>query len=91
MHSERLNARDQIRLMMDEFDLMFADGFDDAIIGHADRSGMQPVVAYDTTKVIEILQREMSQEDAEEFFAYNVLGAYVGEGTPIFITLIGEV
>jgi hypothetical protein len=27
----------------------------------------------------------MSYEEAIEYFEYNVLGAYVGENTPIFI------
>ena len=29
----------------------------------------------------------MSIEEAEEFFEYNQLGAWVGETTPVFITL----
>jgi hypothetical protein len=28
---------------------------------------------------------EMSDEEALEYFEYNVIGAYVGEGTPIYI------
>ncbi len=27
----------------------------------------------------------MSREDAVEFFVVNVLGSYVGEGTPVFL------
>ena len=66
-------------------DLLFADGFDDAIIGVAERIGMEPVVAYDTDKIIEILSRDMTEEEAIEYFDFNIIGAYVGERTPIYI------
>ena len=66
--------------------LLFADGFDDAIIGIAERIGMEPVVAYDTNKIIEILARDMPKEDAVEYFEFNILGAYMGERTPVFIS-----
>jgi hypothetical protein len=48
--------------------LLFADGFDDAIIGVAERIGMEPVVAYDTNKIIEILSRDMTEDEAVEYF-----------------------
>ena len=65
--------------------LLFADGFDDAIIGVAERIGMEPVVAYDTDKIIEILSRDMTEDEAVEYFDFNIIGAYVGERTPIYI------
>jgi hypothetical protein len=65
--------------------LLFADGFDEAIIGVAERIGMEPVVAYDTNKIIEILSREMTEDEAVEYFEFNILGAYMGERTPVFV------
>ena len=67
-----------------------ADGFDDAIIGMAERSGQLPVVAYDWSKCIQILMERdgMDYEDAEEFFAVNVIGGWVGDSTPIYVTLL---
>jgi hypothetical protein len=65
--------------------LLFADGFDEAIIGVAERIGMEPVVAYDIDKIIEILSRDMTEEEAIEYFDFNIIGAYVGERTPIYI------
>ena len=59
--------------------------FDEAIIGVAERIGMEPVVAYDTDKIIEILSRDMTEDEAVEYFEFNILGAYVGEKTPIYI------
>jgi hypothetical protein len=65
-----------------------ADGFDDAIIGIAHRCGQPDLISYDTTKILEILMDRdgMSMEEAVEFFDYNILGAYMGEHTPVFIT-----
>lgn len=73
--------------MMDEVenDYLLADGFNEAIIGIASRCGSRDTIAYDYEKCIEILMREMSEEDAYEYMEYNVTGAYVGELTPIFI------
>jgi hypothetical protein len=64
-----------------------ADGFDDAIIGIAQRHGSEPLLAYSIPKCIKVLvERDgMSEEDAQEFFDFNVLGAWVGDGTPIYI------
>lgn len=63
-------------------EIMTADGFDDAIIGRCEVSGR---VIYSVSKCIDILiQGDMSEEDAIEYFYYNVSGAYVGELTPIW-------
>jgi len=58
-----------------------ADGFDEAIIG-VDENTMRLI--YSVTKCIEILMRDMSAEDAMEYFSFNVSGGYVGEKTPIW-------
>jgi len=60
--------------------------FDDAIIGMAERLDMH-VVAYDREHVVDILAQDMSLEDAEEYFQFNTLGAWMGKGTPVFINL----
>jgi len=69
-------------------DLLFLseDEFDEAIIGVSERMGEEPVVAYDTTKIVAILSRSMTVDEAYEYFEFNILGAYVGLKTPIFIT-----
>ena len=58
-----------------------AEGFDEAIIG-VDETTMRLI--YSVKKCIEILMRDMSEEDAFEHFSYNVSGGYVGEKTPIW-------
>ena len=50
--------------MIEEYpELLKLDGFDDAIIGVVQRIGLQ-AICYDTHKVIEILMKDMSEEDA---------------------------
>ena len=65
-------------------ELLTMDGFDEAILGKARRFNIQFVV-YDYEKVIEILMEDMNREEAEEYFEYNQVGAWVGEGTPAFL------
>jgi hypothetical protein len=64
---------------------LLMDGFDDAIIGMCYRYGSNPVVAYDREKVIDILMKDMSRDEAEEFWDYNQIGSWRGEGSPVFI------
>ena len=72
-----------------EEEFVFADGFDDAIIGIA--SGIDTRVCYDRKKVLKKLQEDgMSEEEAFEYFDYNIGGAYIGEKTPIFIDLLNN-
>jgi hypothetical protein len=67
-----------------------ADGFDAAYIGIAELWGetgeRKLVAAYDRNKCIKVLMHDMGEEDAEEYFEFNVTGAYVGPYTPIFVT-----
>jgi hypothetical protein len=67
---------------------LLCDGFDEAIIGMAERINLGPVVAYDVDKMLEIMvERDgMSYQEAMEYFDYNIIGAWMGENTPIFIT-----
>jgi hypothetical protein len=66
-----------------------ADGFEGCELGLAFRATCAPVIAYDRGKCIQrLMERDgMSQEDAEEFFEFNVIAAWVGDGTPIFVEL----
>jgi hypothetical protein len=80
-------ARIEEQLKDENPDALFADGFDDAIIGIARRFGGMALVAYDRDLCVKVLMDRdgMSQEEANEFFDFNVIGSWVGEGTPIFL------
>lgn len=65
---------------------LFADGFDSAIVGIARRCGQPSLVAYSYSKGIECLMaQDMSYEDAVEWMEFNVVGAWMGENTPVWI------
>lgn len=81
---------------------LLVDGFDEAIIGMAERINLGPVVAYDVEKIIEILAKDIEVDEsyltdgesiesvkiemAFEYFYFNIQGAWMGEHTPIFIS-----
>jgi len=80
-------VKNNLQFVKDNYpDVLIADGFDDAIIGIAERYGMNPVVLYNKNKCLNIMQTRdgMSEEDAIDFFYYNIVGAYMGEHTPCF-------
>ena len=65
---------------------MNMDGFEDCIVGNAERFNMDPVFCYDYDKVItKMVKSGMTEEQAVEYYEYNMLGAWVGEGTPVFL------
>ena len=81
----------------EEFDdTIFYDEFDAAFVGFGWQFSVGPVVVYDQERVMEILvangdgESEDPEMDALEHFNFNVIGAYVGERTPIFLTHVGE-
>lgn len=68
---------------------LLADGFEKALIGYVTIFN-RSVALYDRQKCIKILisRDGMSHEEAEEFFEFNVAGAYMGENTPAFATIL---
>ena len=67
---------------------LMCDGFDEAIIGMAERPNLGPVVAYSVEKMLNIMitRDGMTYEDALEYFYYNIACAWLGEFTPIYIS-----
>jgi len=68
--------------------MRLAHGFDKAFVGTTISAfGRKQVALYDYDKCILILmeKNKWSEEDAIEYFDFNVIGAWVGETTPIFI------
>ena len=86
-------TREEIReqLESENPEALFADGFEDALIGIG-RQFSRSLALYDRDKCVKILMDRdgMSREDAEEFFEFNTQGAWCGENTPIFAELATE-
>jgi hypothetical protein len=73
--------------------ILFADNFEEAIIGVARVAGEKEwIAAYDQEKIIGVLMEndEMDEESAWEHFFFNISGAYVGPTTPIFLDIMRE-
>ena len=68
-------------------EVLFADGFEEAILGLARKACHPEVVAYDYERCVQILveRDDMTEEEAREYMEFNVVGAFVGERTPVFI------
>lgn len=78
-----MSLREHLTDRYGDEDMLFADGFDDAIIGVTTFL----VVAYDANKVVQILQDEngWDHDEAVEYAEHNIFSAYVGEKTPMFV------
>jgi len=72
--------------MNDEKPLL-ADGFDDAVLGLSRGSLREGVAVYSIDKCIQVLVKRdgMSEDEAIEFMDFNVLDAFMGPMTPIFV------
>lgn len=67
-------------------DLLIPTGMYEVIVGVVERFGMNPVALIDKSKVIQNYMNDgMSENEAEEFFEFNCIGAWVGDQTPAFL------
>ena len=68
-----------------------ADGFEKQILGIAMAAGTPPRVVYDYTGCLKSLEsRGMNPGEAQEYFDFNTLGAYVGEGGPLYLVRVED-
>lgn len=73
-------------LMDDESIALTMDGYDDCILGTVERFGLEPIYCYSLDKVIAKLQKDgMTYEEAWEFYEFNMVGAWMGDGSPCFM------
>ena len=61
------------------------DGFDDCIVGVSESFGEEPRIIYSKKQIITKLMKDMSQEDAVDYYYYNIVGGMFGTQNPIFI------
>jgi len=68
---------------------IFIDGFDMAIMGITEvDEGYK--VCYDIGRILEllVLEHDMDEQEAIEYYDFNIGGAYVGPLTPIFVQCV---
>ena len=83
-----MSLRDAVNEYLEALDAeaLFADGFDDAILGVGFQQSKGPFVVYDWLKCVEVLtEGGLSWDEAVEHMDFNVTGAWVGESTPVFL------
>jgi hypothetical protein len=61
------------------------DGFDDCIVGVSESFGEEPRFIYSKKQIISKLMNDMSQEDAIDYYYYNIVGGMFGTQNPIFV------
>ena len=78
---------DRLMMFLEENECLLADGFDQSLVGVT--QGVNPVAIYDVNLMVNhlVAQHEMTEEDAVEHLEFNVVGAYVGEKTPMYVAL----
>lgn len=65
---------------------LLVDGHDNAIVGVGTSFEISARAVYSVPKIIENLMEDgMSEEEAWEYFGYNIEGAYCGSEMPIFL------
>ena len=90
--------REELMIMLEEEECLVADDYNDCLIGITE--GATPVAVYSAQKVIAKIVEEIKSEknyegedpyiDAVEHFQYNIVGAYVGEKTPVYINMLDD-
>lgn len=63
-------------------------GFADCVLGLGERCGQPMVLVYDRDRIhAKLMVDGMSEEDAHEYIDFNITGAWVGDSTPIVMTV----
>jgi hypothetical protein len=91
--AQRLNKRQEIVDDYGQPELLFLSEpeFDVAILGVAKRIGQEDVIAYDYNKVCDVVAEMLGDDDpmtVVEYVEFNIIGAYVGERTPVFVDVV---
>jgi len=79
----------QFTLDIDEYaeGAILLTDLEDCIIGIVEEFGTGRRILYDKNKIIKKLQERdlMTEQEAEEFYDYNILGLYAGEQNAVFL------
>ena len=70
--------------------LLMGEEYDEAIVGITEGDVVPPRVVYSRRKVVEILARQTSLDEAQTYFDFSIRGAYVANG-PLFVTMPDEI
>lgn len=72
-------------------DAVLFDGLDAALIGFGGIAHNEPIAVYSKAKILEQLMADgLSIEDADEYFSFNIVGAWAGPHTPFIFDDVAE-
>ncbi len=72
--------------------LMYPTGYEDCILGVIESIGSGRKIVMSTKGIIQkLIDEGMTHEEAIEMFEYNIIGSYVGEGTPVYFTSVQDI
>ena len=79
-------TRDEIAECYPDLLLLDPEYFDEAILGVI-HDFNRTAVCYSESKIIELLMKEdgMDYDEAIEYYQFNILGAWMGEDTPMYL------
>ena len=61
------------------------EDFDQAVVSITTNQEGQVVAVYDEIKIIDVLvDQGMTEDEAWEYFYFNIEGAYMGKNTPVY-------
>jgi len=86
-------TRDYLVDVTGDEEMLFMDGFDDALVGWSDAIGERPALPiYDYWRLVAVLTTDVNNDDcwmpyeeAIEYLEFNTLSAWIGERTPIIV------
>jgi hypothetical protein len=89
MDTDKMSLTNRERIAEQNDQALFADGFDEAMIG---MEAVRGRAIYDYMLCAKILmdRDNMSEEEAHEYMEFNVVTAFVGPMTPLFIHPLGS-
>ena len=75
------------RIAEENPEALFADGLDEALVGMAERCGEPTLAVYDYARAVEVFMTRdgMAYEEAVEWMDFNVVGAWMGPHTPVWL------
>ena len=81
------NAAQRIKALLATLnpDAVFFDGRDSAIVGLGSQYPKPPVVVYSESKIVKELEKDMDPEEAEEWYAHNIMCLGLGDNTPVIM------
>jgi len=89
MDTDKMSLTNRERIAEQNDQALFADGFDEAMIG---MEAVRGRAIYDYMICAKILmdRDNMTEEEAHEYMEFNVVTAFVGPMTPLFIHPLGS-